>query len=386
MSITELRPSLDARPNAGLVGQPGSRAKLATPALLLDLPAFERNLADMAAWARDAGLGLRPHAKTHKCVEIARRQVAAGAHGSCCATLGEAEVLVSGGIPGVLLSSTIVTADKIARLAALNERADGLMVIIDDGENVDALAAAMSPDRPLGILIDIEVGSERTGVVGLDDAVALAKRIAGHPSLGFKGLQAYDGSAQATTDYHARRQEADDRMAHLKAVCDALADIGMAPAIVSGGGTGTHDLDRARGVFTEIQAGSYIVMDTIYNACDLRGGGVGTFETSVFVRTSVISRSHPGYVTTDAGLKAFSVGFGDPVIASGAPDGATYSFMGDEHGRITFANGADALGLGAAVECIAPHCDPTISLYDAYHVVEGDTLVDIWPIDGRGHW
>ncbi len=386
MTITELRPSLDARPNAALVGQPGSRAKLSTPALLLDLPAFERNLADMATWARQAGLELRPHAKTHKCTEIARRQVAAGALGNCCATIGEAEVLVAADIPGVHLTSTVVTADKIARLAALNERAQGLMVIVDDGENVDDLAAAMSPERPLGVLIDIEVGSERTGVVGLDDAVALAKRIAGHPSLSFKGLQAYDGSAQATTDYHARRQEADDRMAHLKAVCDALTDLGMAPGIVSGGGTGTHDLDRARGVFTEIQAGSYIVMDTIYNACDLRGAGAGTFETSVFVRTSVISRSHPGYVTTDAGLKAFSVGFGDPVIASGAPDGATYSFMGDEHGRITFANGADALGLGAAVECIAPHCDPTISLYDAYHVVDGDTLVDIWPIDGRGHW
>ncbi len=386
MTITELRPPLAARPNAGLVGKPGSRAHLATPALLLDLPAFERNLADMAAWASGAGLGLRPHAKTHKCVEIARRQVAAGALGNCCATLGEAEVLVAGGISGVLLTSTIVTADKIARLVALNDRAEGLMVIVDDGDNVDALATAMSPERPLGVLIDIEVGSERTGVVALDDAVALAERIAGHASLSFKGLQAYDGSAQATTGYDARRQEADDRMAHLKAVCDALADKGMAPGIVSGGGTGTHDLDRARGVFTEIQAGSYVVMDTIYNACDLRGGGAGTFETSLFVRTSVISRSHPGFVTTDAGLKAFSVGFGDPVIASGAPDGATYSFMGDEHGRITFADEADTLGLGSGVECIAPHCDPTISLYDAYHVVQDDTLVDIWPIDGRGHW
>ncbi|MEM7124290.1 MAG: DSD1 family PLP-dependent enzyme [Pseudomonadota bacterium] len=386
MTITELRPALDARPNAGRVGQPGSRAKLSTPALLLDLPAFERNLADMAAWAKQAGLELRPHAKTHKCSEIAKRQVAAGALGNCCATLGEAEVLVAAGIPGVLLTSTVVTDDKIARLVALNERAQGLMVIVDDGENVDALAAALSPERPLGILIDVEVGSERTGVVELDDAVDLAKRIAGHASLRFKGLQAYDGSAQATTDYHARRQEADDRMAHLQAVCASLVGIGLTPEIVSGGGTGTHDLDSARGVFTEIQAGSYIVMDTIYNACDLRGGGTGTFETSVFVRTSVISRSHPGFVTTDAGLKAFSVGFGDPVIACGAPQGATYSFMGDEHGRITFANGADALGLGAAVECIAPHCDPTISLYDAYHVVDGDTLVDIWPIDGRGHW
>jgi D-serine deaminase-like pyridoxal phosphate-dependent protein len=220
----------------------------------------------------------------------------------------------------------------------------------------------------------------------LDDAVALAARVAAHDTLRFTGVQAYDGSVQAIADYRARGRDADARLAHLAAVCQAMRAAGLAPGIVSGGGTGTHDLDRARGLFTEIQAGSYVVMDRIYNACDLRDNGGATFETSLFVRTSVISRSHPGFVTTDAGLKAFSTGSGDPVIARGAPDGATYGFMGDEHGRITFAKADDHLALGAGVECIAPHCDPTISLYDAYHVVQGDTLVDVWPVDARGHW
>jgi D-serine deaminase-like pyridoxal phosphate-dependent protein len=260
------------------------------------------------------------------------------------------------------------------------------MVIVDDPTNVDALAAAASADRPLHILVDIEVGCGRTGVVGLDAAVALAGRIAGHRTLRFAGVQAYDGSVQAITDYGQRKRNADARMAHLKAVCEAMTAAGLAPGIVSGGGTGTHDLDRARGLFTEIQAGSYVVMDAIYNACDLRGAGAVTFETSLFVRTTVISASHPGFVTTDAGLKAFATGSGNPIIADGAPDGATYSFMGDEHGRITFADAGGRLVLGTGIECIVPHCDPTIGLYDAYHVVQGDTLVDIWPVDGRGHW
>lgn len=386
MPVADHRMPLDDRPNSRLIGQPGSRSHLATPALILDLDAFERNVANMAAWAKDAGLGLRPHAKTHKCSEIARRQMAAGALGNCCATIGEAEVLAATGITGVLISSTIVTPDKIERLIALHERADGLMVIVDDPDNVEALAAAVNGDRPLRLLIDVEVGCGRTGVVGRDETVALARQIASQPSLHFAGLQAYDGSVQAIADYDERARDADERMAHLGAVCKALANENLTPGIVSGGGTGTHDLDRARGLFTEIQAGSYIVMDAIYNACDLRGSDKRTFETSLFVRASVISRSHPGFVTTDAGLKAFATGSGDPVIASGAPAGASYSFMGDEHGRITFADPGETLPLGQGVECIAPHCDPTISLYDAYHVVQGDTLVDVWPIDGRGHW
>jgi len=386
MTLKELRPPLGERPNARLVGQPGSRARLATPAMILDLDVFERNVANMAEWARRSGLGLRPHAKTHKSVEIALRQVAAGALGNCCATLSEAEVLVAGGIPGVLLTSTIVTPDKIARLIALNRKARDLMVIVDDADNVDALAGAASSDVPLHVLVDIEVGCGRTGVVGLDDAVDLAKRVDSHASLRFAGVQAYDGSVQSIADYASRGQSADARMAHLKDVCAALSETGLKPEIVSGGGTGTHDLDRARGLFTEIQAGSYVVMDRIYNACDLRGEGEGTFGTSLYVRASVISRSHAGFATTDAGLKAFATGAGDPVIASGAPDGATYKFMGDEHGRITFAKEGESLPLGTGIECIVPHCDPTISLYDAYHVVRGDTLVDIWPVDGRGHW
>ena len=199
-------------------------------------------------------------------------------------------------------------------------------------------------------------------------------------------MQAYDGGVQAIESFEDRRKALDGDLQALREVIDVMNRRGTIVPMISGGGTGTHEIDRIGGVFTEIQAGSYIVMDSIYNGCDLHGSGAAVFFTSLFVRATVISTAKKGFVTTDAGLKAFSVGSGDPQIASGAPQGATYTFMGDEHGRITFAKDGHGMALGDQVECIAPHCDPTIALYDCYHVVRGDTLIDIWPIDARGHW
>lgn len=378
-------PRLEDRPNASLLQQQGSRHALASPALLLDLDAFEANIVTMAGWAKEKGIGLRPHAKTHKCSRIAKAQVAAGAKGACVATISEAEVLAGAGIPGVLITSTIVTEDKIARLKALNERAEGLMVIADDPGNVDRLAAAATDGKPLKVVVDVEVGCGRTGVADVPQALVLIDRIASHASLRFAGLQAYDGDVQAIPDYHERAAALAGHLVPLRAVLTALSDRGQKPAIVSGGGTGTHHIDGDGGLFTELQAGSYVFMDRIYGSCDLRNGGTGTFRQSLFVKTTVISAAKPGYVTTDAGLKAFATDGGAPVIARGAPEGAAYSFMGDEHGRISFGPG-QSLAVGQQVECVPPHCDPTANLYDCYHVVRGDTLVDIWPIDARGHW
>jgi len=381
-----MAPPLDQRPNHKLIGVAGSRHRLATPALVLDLDAFESNIATMADWAKSQGLGLRPHAKTHKCSIIARKQVEAGAIGNCAATIGEAEVLVEAGIPGVLLSSTVVTPDRIDRLMALNAKAEGLMVVVDDPENVDALSAAASTGAPLWVMVDLEVGCGRTGVANPAAAIDLIDRIIASPSLRFSGIQAYDGNVQAIQGYEERRARLSDDLEPLRQVGAELQRRGTPLVIVSGGGTGTHDLDGKGGLFTELQVGSYCVMDRIYSGCDLDGAGGARFRNALFVRTTVISAAKQGFVTTDAGLKAFSTGSGDPVITTGAPQGASYQFMGDEHGRITFAKKGHGLALGDQVECIPPHCDPTIALYDAYHVVRGDTLVDIWAVDCRGHW
>jgi 3-hydroxy-D-aspartate aldolase len=372
-------------PNADLIGRPGSRAELCTPALVLDLAAFERNLTAMAAWCDRHGVALRPHAKTHKSVEVARRQLGAGAIGNAVATIGEAERLTGGGIGNLLITSPLATPAKLARLRALLERAEGLMVVADSMDGVDTLAEAVGgTDRRLIVLVDLGVGRQRTGCTSPEQALAVARRVAGSERLSFGGVQAYAGHLQHTAGFaeRARQDEVEYRMAG--ATIDQLRADGLVPRIVTGGGTGTHAIDAAGGLFTELQCGSYVFMDVRYQEVTLRPDEAQPFEPALFVRTSVISANAAGHVTTDAGLKHFATDGPRPVIARGAPDRAEYHFFGDEHGRIEFPDAPRHLPVGTALECITPHCDPTVNLYDVYHVVHGDALVDIWPIDARG--
>jgi len=372
-------------PNADLIGRPGSRAELCTPALVLDLAAFERNLVQMATWCDRHGVALRPHAKTHKSVEVARRQLAAGAIGNAVATIGEAERLTDGGIGNLLITSPLATPAKLARLRALLERAEGLMVVADSVDGVDALSAAVAgSERRLIVLVDLGVGRQRTGCIGTEQALAVARRIAGSNSLSFGGVQAYAGHLQHTPDFVERRRQDEVEYARAGEVVDRLRAEGLTPRIVTGAGTGSHALDAGGGLFTELQCGSYVFMDVHYLEVALRPDEPQPFEPALFVRTSVISANAPGHVTTDAGLKHFATDGPRPVIARGAPAGAQYHFFGDEHGRIELADAPRHLPVGTALECITPHCDPTVNLYDVYHVVHGDTLVDIWPIDARG--
>lgn len=381
---------VDLGPNAHLIGVAGSRARLNTPALLLDLDALERNIAGMAAFARNHGIGLRPHSKTHKSVEIARLQIAAGALGICCTTMGEAEVIAGAGIPGVLITSPVVQPDKIARLVELNGKAEGLMVVADDPANVAALAdAAAAAGKPLTVLVDVEVGSRRTGVQSAQAATALARQIADSASLRFGGVQGYAGNLQHRYDYAERKTASEEMTRWLRQVVDALTAEGLAPAIVTGGGTGTHELDARAGLMTELEVGSYAVMDVDYGDVALRENEPRPFEDALFVRASVVSATHDDFAVTDAGLKAFATDAPSPPrIARGAPEGASYGFAGDEHGRVFYDTSAGGTGkrlaVGDAVECVTPHCDPTVNLYDHYHVVRGDTLVAIWPVDARG--
>ena len=372
-------------PNAHLIGEPGSRARLCTPALLLELEAFERNLAAMAAWCRERGVALRPHAKTHKSVEIARRQLEAGAAGICCATIGEAERLTDGGIDRLLITSPIVTAPKLERLAALLERAEGLMVVADHLDGVDALAGiAAGAARPLGVLVDLAAGLRRTGCASTAAALAVARRIAGANSLAFGGVQAYAGHLQHIPELAERQRRGALEDASVREVLAGLAADGIEVPRVTGAGTGSHAIDGAGGLFNELQCGSYLFLDVDYLRIALRPDGSQPFQPSLFVRTSVISANAEGHVTTDAGLKAFATDGPRPVIARGAPAGAEYFFFGDEHGRVELEDAPRHLPVGSALECVVPHCDPTVNLYDVYHVVQGDTLVDIWPIDARG--
>ncbi len=376
-------PSDDVRLHGHLIGRQGSRQDLNTPALVVDLDALDRNIARMAATTAAAGVRLRPHAKTHKSLDIARRQIAAGAVGQCCAKLGEAEALAEGGIDGLHLTSPVVSAPAIERLIALNARTDRLSVVIDNPANLSALAAAADPDQPLGVFIDIDPGIHRTGVTSVEAALELARVLQAAPSLRYEGVQFYCGREQHIGPYAERRAAIAAKTDILKAMIAALTDAGAAPPIVTGSGTGTHLIDIELGVFTELQAGSYIFMDDQYAACELTSDGAPLFERSLFVDARVVSANSPGLVTVDAGLKAFATEGEPPTVVEGA-DGARFAFMGDEHGAVIAPGIGETVTVAERIVLSVPHCDPTVNLYDSYHGVQDGTLTAIWPVSARG--
>jgi 3-hydroxy-D-aspartate aldolase len=373
-------------PNERLIGKPGSRALLDTPALLIDRDALERNIVAMAMHARAVGVNLRPHAKTHKSARIADMQVAAGALGICCATLGEAEVMVAAGLPGVHITSPQVTDSKIARLVALHAQPhDGLSVVVDHPDNLAALArAARQAGKPLDVLVDFAAGHGRTGCADEAALAALVRAAVAADGIVFRGIQSYSGNLQHIPSRDERRSRALAQLDRLRGMVARLRDGGIEVPIVSGAGTGTFDLDPAARVFTELQVGSYVFMDVDYLRALKDGRNTPPFETALFVAAAVVSANAPGYVTTDGGLKCFATDGPEPDVARGAPPGSRYEFFGDEHGKLVLAAGAPRPALGTVIECVTPHCDPTVNLHDFYHVVSGDTLLDIWPVDARG--
>ena len=370
--------------NEGLIGVAGGRAKLQTPALVVDLDLLEANIAAMAAHAKAKKIALRPHAKTHKCVEISKRQLAAGALGICVAKLGEAEAQADGGIESILITSPVVTDAGIARLVALNARVKDLMAVCDNaGVAARLAAAAKASGKDLHILVDIDPGLGRTGILPGEAAYALVETVANSPGLVYSGLQCYAGQVQHMESPNERRNASFTALAELKALSDTLANHNLTPKILSGGGTGTFDIDPEAHVLSELQVGSYVFMDRQYNDVWEKPGGRVPFATSLFVQTTVISANRDNLATTDAGFKSFATDAEAPKIASGAPEGASYFFFGDEQGGI-FYQGEPKLGPGDVIACVVPHCDPTVNLYDCIHAVRGDTLEAIWRVDGRG--
>jgi D-serine deaminase-like pyridoxal phosphate-dependent protein len=234
------------------------------------------------------------------------------------------------------------------------------------------------------VLADFSAGHARTGCASEDDLVRLVHAAAAAPGLVFRGIQSYSGNLQHIPVRAERRARALDQLARLRQIVERLGRAGIEVPVVSGGGTGTFDLDPEARVFTELQVGSYVFMDVDYQRALAEGRNAPPFETALFGATSVVSVNAAGYVTTDGGLKCFATDGPAPEVAGGAPPGSRYAFFGDEHGKLILPEGASRPPLGALVECVTPHCDPTANLHDFYHVVRGDTLVDIWPIDARG--
>jgi 3-hydroxy-D-aspartate aldolase len=369
--------------NRDLIGVPGGRALLQTPALVIDLDAMERNIAAMAAHSKKHGIALRPHAKTHKCSQIALRQIEAGALGICCAKLGEAEALAGAGIDSILLTSPIVTERGIARVMALNAKISELRITCDNA-SVAAKLDAAALGKKLKVVVDIDPGLGRTGIRPGEGAVALVEQIARSANLEFAGLQCYAGQVQHMESPNERRAASLNAMKELAELRDQLKAKGIAIPLLSGGGTGTFDIDPDAKTLTELQVGSYVFMDRQYNDVWEKPGQSVPFEPSLFVQTTVISANREGLATTDAGFKAFATDAGSPAIFSGAPEGANYFFFGDEQGGIFYPAANGKLDVGAVINCIVPHCDPTVNLYDRYHCVRGDMLESIWTIEARG--
>lgn len=358
-----------------------------TPALVLDLDVLEANIATAMALARKAGVSLRPHAKTHKSPHIARLLADAGAVGACVATLGEAAALAAAGIRGLLLTAPVATSEQLDRLAALVAGGADLMAVCDHPDVAARLSAAVTArGAALRCLIDIDVGQGRTGVISAFAALDLARTVETLPGLTLVGVQAYWGHLQQVPEVAERGRQVKLAAGRLKAVVEALRRTGSAPEIVTGGGTGTLGVDRGLGLFTELQAGSFLVLDSLYGPLPILPDGTNPFRHSLFVRAAVVSANSPGNtparVTVNAGLKALATDSGRPLVWSGAPREATYRFTGDEHGALDLPPGT-ALVPGDEVELVPSHCDPTVNLYPCYHVRRGGEWVGRWPVVGR---
>jgi D-serine deaminase-like pyridoxal phosphate-dependent protein len=374
-----------AGPNSTLIGKPGGLRELTTPALVLDLDAFEQNIRVYQQQVDLCGLQARPHAKSHKCAEIARRQIAAGAVGVCTASLHEAEALVRQGIDNILITSPVIGAGKLDRLLQLLQRGVSVTVVVDDQEHAASMAGASHRcGHVLDVLIDVDLGMGRTGISNVDSALRVVNAVC-EEGLRYHGIQAYSGLVQHIEDFAARDQVYTGQLRFLSELIAALDKRGLTPPTVSGGGTGTLALDCREGILTEHQAGSYIFMDVEYEAVTLRANEADAgFAASLFLHSAVVSKNVPGKATIDAGLKSFATDGPLPRVSAGAPAGSTYEFFGDEHGRLTLPTSTHSLPLGAIVTLVTPHCDPTVNLHDYLHVVRNDTILDIWKVDGRG--
>ncbi len=357
-------------------------ADVSTPALIVDLDAFERNVARMRDFVQKMGVRHRAHAKTHKSADIALYQMeVGGACGVCCQKVSEAEALVAGGVKDVLVSNQVVDPKKIDRLAAMAKRAR-VLVCVDDLGNVDDLSAAAARHGvTVECLVEIDCGAGRCGVEWGEPVVAIARKIDAAPGLKFSGIQAYQGAAQHVHDFEERRAKIGSAIKMVTDTVAMLSDAGLSCDIIGGAGTGTYYFEGDSGIYNEMQCGSYIFMDADYQrVLDSKGDFISEFENSLFIFTSIMSKTKADKAICDAGLKAQSVDSGLPVIFG--RDDVEYIKCSDEHGVI--ADPGNVLRLNDKLKLVPGHCDPTCNVYDWYVGVRNGKVETLWPVTARG--
>lgn len=357
---------------------------LPTPCLLLDLDAFESNVRRMHGFLTAAGQGIRPHAKTHKCPEVAKRQVAAGASGICVARIVEAEAMVRAGIPGILISSPVIGRNAVGRLIRLVKTRPDLMVVVDHPRGAADLAdAAEVAGVVLNVVVDLDVGLKRTGALPGEGAAELTESILKRKSLRFSGLQAFAGCTHVQ-GFEKRRGVSLDMMGKAVRTRELLESRGIEVPMLSGGSTGTYNIDSELAGVTEQQVGSYVFMDVDYRAIGGRDRPVfDDFQPALWVLTTVVSRTYSEQATVDAGLKAFATDRPYVPEVKGL-SGVRYGFGGDEHGRLFLEHPSREVELGDRLELMVTHCDPNVNLFEQMFCTRGERVEAVWTVEARG--
>ena len=359
------------------------KTELDTPALLIDLDKMEANIQTMADFFTTVNAMLRPHVKTHKTPIISHKQIAAGAIGVTCAKLGEAEAVIHAGVRDVLIANQVVGSHKIARLINLARHSE-IMVAVDNPQNVrDISAAAAAKGATVRMLVEVNVGMNRCGVESGKPALELAQQIRQSPNLKFEGLMGYEGHTVAKPDLKEREANVREAMQHLIDAKRHLEKYGVEVSIMSGGGTGTFNITGSIPEMTEVQAGSYVFMDSTYRNVE----GVGEqFDCSLSVLATVVSRPAPDRVIVDTGLKVLAKEFGIP-----QPIGITgveMTGLSEEHGTLKFVgqvSDADVpLTPGDKIEILPTHCCTTVNLHDRYYGIRNGIVESVWDIAARG--
>lgn len=371
-------------PNKELIGR--KKLELDTPCLVIDLDLLDENLQKMQTRVKAAGKALRPHAKTHKCSTLAKMQVANGAIGICAAKISEAEALVDAGMSGVLITGPVAGREKVNRLVSLLGRAPFLMAVVDNPAGIELLENRLADKgQRLDVLLDIDIGHRRTGAPP-GQAMDLVGRILASKSLRLRGIQAYAGHVQHIPRYEDRRSASREGLRQAAAVFKQVQARDDTCTIFSASGTGTATIDLAVPELTELQAGSYALMDAEYLAIESTDGSdAPDYHPALTMLTTVVSGPHGRQVTVDAGLKALYRDGGRPRVLNPEYAKLQYDWFGDEYGKLA-APGRVALlpELGAVLELVVSHCDPTVNLFDCYYIARAGKVVDVWPIDLRG--
>jgi len=360
-----------------------SKEDLPTPCMVVDLEIFEQNLRTMADHCRKTGIHLRGHVKVHKSTDIARRQVALGSIGVTCATVAECELMTGAGIKGVLLTRQATSKNNIGRVVALAKREPTFGTVVDDPQAAEWLQeAAAAENVKVRTAVDIFAGLTRHGIEAGEPALDLAKKVDRSKNLKLIGLMGYSGGASHTHGFEQRKEKSYKDTAGLLESAGLARKAGLPVEIVTGGSTGTYNIDSDRKGLTELQAGSFVFMDTIYRQIGGKNDAkvYTDFNNALTVMTSVVSTRHPHQCTIDAGNKALLKPTDE---VKGRPE-VKVENQGAEYGILVWKDGDREFKLGERVEIYPTNLDMSTNVYDRYYVARGEKIVDVWPIMGRG--